>query len=216
MNVEFARSQMLEQQVRAWDVLDVRVLDAMARVPREEFVPPRYRGVAFADTAIPLGFGQVMMTPKVEGRLLQSLEIAPSDRVLEVGTGSGFLAACIAQLAGEVTSLEIMPALSQRAAEALGRLPVPNVRLEVGDVFERLGGQSYDAVAVTGSLPDYDRRFESLLAPGGRLFVIVGRAPVMEALLVRKVSESECLRTSLFETVIPPLINAPAPSAFEW
>jgi protein-L-isoaspartate(D-aspartate) O-methyltransferase len=216
MNLERARSQMLEQQVRAWEVLDQRVLDAMARVPREEFVPPRYRGVAFADTAIPLGHGQVMMTPKVEGRVLQALGLKTTDRVLEVGTGSGFLAACIAHLAAEVTSVEIFRDLSERAAGVLGRLSVPNVRLEVGDVFQAIPGEGYDAIAVTGSLPSYDPRFEQRLVPGGRLFVVVGQAPVMEALLVTRIGALDWTRESLFETVIPALRNAPAPSAFEW
>ena len=216
MNLERARTQMLEQQVRAWEVLDPRVLDAMAQVPREEFVPPRYRGVAFADTAVPLGHGQVMMTPKVEGRLLQALSPEPADRVLEIGTGSGFLAACLAQLAGEVTTLEIVPDLSERASRVLGRLAVSNVRLEVGDVFQALPSGSYDAVAVTGSLPIYDPKFAGLLSPRGRLFVIVGQAPVMEALLVTRLGPEGCTRESLFETVVPALRNAPAPSAFEW
>ena len=216
MNLERARTQMLEQQVRAWEVLDPRVLDAMAQVPREEFVPPRYRGVAFADANIPLGHGQVMMIPQVEGRLLQSLALEPDDRVLEVGTGSGFLAACLGQLAADVTSIEIFPDLSTAAADVLGRLAVPNVRLEVGDVFQGLPGRGYDALAVTGSLPLYDSRFEQALAPGGRLFVIVGRPPVMEAILVTRVADDAWRRESLFETVIPPLRGAAAPSAFEW
>lgn len=216
MNLERARTQMLEQQVRAWEVLDPRVLDAMAQVPREEFVPPRYRGVAFADANIPLGHGQVMMIPQVEGRLLQSLALESHDRVLEVGTGSGFLAACLGQLAAEVTSIEILPDLSTAAGDVLGRLAVPNVRLEVGDVFLGLPGHGYDAIAVTGSLPLYDSRFEQALAPGGRLFVIVGRPPVMEAILVTRATEDAWSRESLFETVIPPLRGALAPSAFEW
>jgi protein-L-isoaspartate(D-aspartate) O-methyltransferase len=216
MNVEYARTQMLEQQVRAWDVLDPRVLEALAGVPREEFVPPRYRGLAFADTAIPLGHGESMMTPKVEGRLLQALELDGSERVLEVGTGSGFLAACLARLGASVTTLEIHAGLAYGAGETLSRLAVSNVQVEVGDVFQRTFDTAYDAIAVTGSLPVYDPVFEQWLAPGGRLFVIAGRAPVMDALLVRRVGEHEFGRTSLFETVVPPLRNARAPSSFEW
>jgi protein-L-isoaspartate(D-aspartate) O-methyltransferase len=216
MNLERARTQMLEQQVRAWEVLDPRVLDAMAQVPREEFVPARYRGVAFADAAIPLGHGQVMMTPKVEGRVLQALALGRADRVLEVGTGSGFFAACIAQLAGQVTSLEILPELSERAGGVLGRLAVPNVWREVGDAFRGIPGDGYDAIAVTGSLPRHDARFEQRLAPGGRLFIVVGQAPVMEAMLITRIDPQTWTRESLFETVIPALRNAPAPSAFEW
>jgi protein-L-isoaspartate(D-aspartate) O-methyltransferase len=216
MNVEFARTQMLEQQVRAWEVLDPRVLEALASVPREEFVPPRYRGLAFADTAIPLGHGECMMTPKVEGRLLQALELEGGERILEVGTGSGFLAACLARLGASVTTLEIHPDLASAAGETLARLAVSNVRVEVGDVFQRTFEPEYDAIAVTGSLPIYDSLFERWLAPDGRLFVITGRAPVMEALLVRRVGEQEFERTSLFETVVPPLRNARAPSPFEW
>jgi protein-L-isoaspartate(D-aspartate) O-methyltransferase len=157
-----------------------------------------------------------MMIPQVEGRLLQSLALEPHDRVLEVGTGSGFLAACLGQLAADVTSIEIFPDLSAAAADVLGRLAVPNVRLEVGDVFQGLPGRGYDALAVTGSLPLYDSRFEQALAPGGRLFVIVGRPPVMEAILVTRVAEDAWSRESLFETMIPPLRGAPAPSPFEW
>jgi protein-L-isoaspartate(D-aspartate) O-methyltransferase len=216
MNLERARTQMLEQQVRAWEVLDARVLDAMAQMPREEFVPPRYRSVAFADGPIPLGHGQVILAPKLEGRLLQALRLEGRDRVLEVGTGSGFFAACLAELAATVTTIEIFPDLSEQAGRVLGRLSVPNVKLEVGDVFQALPGESYDAIAVTGSLPLYDTRFEQLLAPGGRLFVVVGTAPVMEALLVTKVGSDGYARESLFETVIPPLHNARAPSAFRW
>jgi len=216
MNLERARTQMLEQQVRAWEVLDPRVLDAMAQVPREEFVPPRYRGVAFADTAVPLAHGQVMMTPKVEGRLLQALDLKAGDRVLEIGTGSGFLAACLAQLTAEVTTLEIFPDLSERAGRVLSRLAVPNVKLEVGDVFQAFPPGSYDAIAVTGSLPVYDPRLEGLLSRDGRLFLIVGQAPVMEALLVTRIGSEEYTRESLFETVVPALRNAPSPSAFEW
>jgi protein-L-isoaspartate(D-aspartate) O-methyltransferase len=216
MNLERARTQMLEQQVRAWEVLDPRVLDAMAQVPREEFVPPRYRGVAFADTAVPLGHGQVMMPPKVEGRLLQALDLDPAARVLEIGTGSGFLAACMAQIAAAVTTLEIFADISERAGRVMSRLAVPNVRLEVGDVFQAFPDGSYDAIALTGSLPVYDPRFEGLLSPGGRLFVIVGQAPVMEALLVTRVGSEGCSRESLFETVVPALIHAATPSAFEW
>jgi protein-L-isoaspartate(D-aspartate) O-methyltransferase len=216
MNLERARTQMLEQQVRAWEVLDPRVLEAMAQVPREEFVPPRYRSVAFADTFIPLRHGQLMMTPKIEGRLLQALAVEPDDRVLEIGTGSGFLAACLAQLASDVTSTEIHADLSAAAGSVLGRLAVPNVRLEVGDVFRGLPGDRYDALAVTGSLPLYDPRFEQALAIGGRLFVIVGRPPVMEAMLVTREGDDAWSRESLFETVVPPLCNAPAPSAFVW
>ena len=152
----------------------------------------------------------------MEARVLQDLKLMPGESVLEIGTGSGFLAACLAQLAAEVTTLEIFADVSERAGRVLSRLAVPNVRLEVGDVFQAFPDGGYDAVALTGSLPVYDPRFEGLLSPGGRLFVIVGQAPVMEALLVTRVGSEGLTRESLFETVVPALIHAPVPSAFEW
>lgn len=215
MNIalEAARTQMVNQQVRAWDVLDPAVLDALAGVAREQFVPDRYQGLAFADTFIPLPCGQVMLTPQLEGRILQALELRTSDRVLEVGTGSGFLAACLARLGGSITSLELHAEL---AAFARARLHAAGAAVDVvtADVFDWVPAGPYDAIAVTGSLATPWPRFAEWLAPGGRLFVVTGRAPVMEACLVRRAASAEHVTTPLFETVIPALERAPADRPF--
>lgn len=213
-NVDFARTQMIRQQVRAWDVLDPTVLDAMARVRREAFVPPRYTPLAFADTMIPLDHGEVMMTPQLEGRLLQSLALTPNDRVLEIGTGSGYLTACLATLARSVLSLEIHPDLAAQATRHLGTAGIRNARLMAADVFRFEPPEAFDAIAVTGSVPVPWPKFQDWLAVGGRLFVVVGEAPVMEARLVQRLSASEWSSTSLFETLLPPLHNAPVPPRF--
>ena len=214
MDVEFARRQMIEQQVRAWRVLDDRVLGVMAQVRRELFVPPQLRELAFADTSIPLGHGQTMFAPKVEGRVLQALELDEADEVLEVGTGSGYLAACLARLAGRVRSVEIFPDLSAHALENLRASGVGGVTVETLDAMTLADKNRYDAIAVTGSLPVYDDGFQRMLKVGGRLFVVIGEAPVMDAVLVRRVSADQWVRESLFETVVEPLINAPQPSRF--
>jgi protein-L-isoaspartate(D-aspartate) O-methyltransferase len=214
LNVESARAQMIAQQVRAWDVSDERVLATLEAVRREEFVPEAYRDTAFADVAIPLGHGQSMLPPKLDGRILQALELKATDEVLEVGTGSGFLAACLAALALRVRSLEIYPDLAALAARNLRSAGVTSGSVETMDAlrFEEVG--RYDAIAITASLPCYDARFERALKPGGRLFIVVGASPVMEALLVRRASGAACARTSLFETDIAPLVNAPQPPRF--
>jgi len=213
-SLESARRQMIDQQVRAWEVLDDRVLGVLAAVPREQFVPPAYRAVAFADTAIPLDHGQCMLAPKVEGRILQALALGREDEVLEVGTGSGFFAACLARLAGHVRTLEIFPDLSQGAARALASLAVGNVTVETADATRLDESGLYDAIALTASLPVYDARFERALRRGGRLFVVVGTAPVMEARLVTRVAADQWASEALFETVVPPMINAARPDAF--
>jgi len=215
-DVESARRQMIEQQVRAWDVLDGRVLDVLSRVPREHFVPDAYREVAFADTAIPLPHGQCMLPPKVDGRLLQALDLGRDDEVLEVGTGSGFLTACLARQARHVRTLEIFSDLSQAAVRALQALSVTNITAEVADATTLEGSGLYDAIALTASLPAYDPRFERALRPGGRLFVVVGTAPVMEARLVTRVGEDQWVSEALFETVIPPMVNAVGPDPFRF
>jgi protein-L-isoaspartate(D-aspartate) O-methyltransferase len=214
MNVEIARRQMIEQQVRAWEVLDERVLGALAQVRRELFVPDAYRELAFADTQVPIGHGQVMLTPKVEGRFLQALELDPADEALEIGTGSGFFAACLARLGGSVRSLEILADLCEFAKENLRASGIGGVQIETQDAMTLDESRRYDAIAVTGSLPIYDRRFERALKIGGRLVVVVGESPVMEARLIRRASETQWTQESLFETVIEPLVNAPQPPRF--
>lgn len=216
MNVEQARNQMLDQQVRAWEVLDPRVLAVMGEIPREHFVPARYRGIAFADTPIPLAHGQFMMTPTVEGRCLQALEVKDGDRVLEVGTGSGFLAACLAGLGGQVTSIDIFPEFTDSARAALAAIDIREITLETRDGSKLPPEPRYDVIAVTGSVPLLDPGFREALDIGGRLFVVTGEAPVMEARLIIRLGADEWVEESLFETVLPPLVNAPAPDRFQW
>lgn len=216
MNIELAREQMLGQQVRAWEVLDERVLTAMRTVPREAFVPDAYLELAFADTTVPLGHGEEMLTPMVEGRLLQALGLGVLDRVLEIGTGSGYLAACLAQLAGQVTSIDIHDDFVVAAGARLASQGIHNARLQTADVFSFRPAETFDAIAVTGSLPQFDERIASWLNPGGRLFCIIGQAPVMRALLVTREGTGELTSEALFETVVPPLRNAPQPSRFRF
>ncbi len=206
------RDRMVRSQVRCWSVLDEKVLAVMRDLPREDFVPEQFRELAYADLALPLPGGQEMMTPSMEGRILQALELKPTDRVLEVGTGSGWLAACVAQMAGEVHSLEISPQLHAGATQKLATRE--NVTTMCADAFEWSPEFEYDAVVLTGSLPTYDDRFEQWLKPGGRLFCIVGQQPIMEALLITRGASPA--RESLFETVTIPLANAPQPDAFRF
>jgi protein-L-isoaspartate(D-aspartate) O-methyltransferase len=213
--IEQARFNMIEQQIRPWDVLDQQVLDTMNAIPREHFVPQRYRSLAFADTNIPLGHEQVMMAPKLEGRLLQALAILPTDRILEIGTGSGYLTACLATLGQHVTSFDIMPEFTAAAGDALQSRDISNVSLHTADVANGIDAdERYDAIAVTGSLPVLQQQFHNTLAIGGRLFVITGALPIMEACLITRVDEHNWSRESLLETCIPPLLNAHAGQNF--
>lgn len=214
MLTEEAREQMVEQQVRAWEVLDTRVLDTLRRVPRELFVPAEHRYLAFADVAIPLPHGQHMLRPNVAGRLLQSLELSGSERVLQIGAGSGFVTACLALGAKSVHALEIFPELAELAAANLAACGVRNARVESADAMQFKTLDKYDVVALSASLPVYDERFQSLLSVGGRLFVVLGDPPVMEACLLRCVADGAWSRESLFETVVDPLINAWRPQEF--
>jgi protein-L-isoaspartate(D-aspartate) O-methyltransferase len=216
MNVEAARTQMVNQQVRAWDVLDPAVLAVLTQVPREVFVPARFRKLAFADSPIPLGAGQEMLTPQVEGRLLQALAIRGTDRVLEVGTGSGFLTACLARLASRVLSLEILPELADAARRNLRSVATWNAEVRTGDVFDYRPAEPWDVIAVTGSLPQPDDRFREWLATGGRLFQVVGEAPLMRAQRVTRSADDQWTTTTLFETSLPPLIHATPASKFRF
>lgn len=212
---EQARFNMIEQQVRTWEVLDQRVLDTMNSIPRENFVPEQYRSLAFVDTEIPIGNDQVMMSPKVEGRLLQALNITPQDSILEIGTGSGYLTACLASLGKQVTSIDITPDFTSTAAGKLAEQGISNVTLETADAANGIGSsEQYDVIAVTGSLPLLQKQFHESLTPGGRLFVIVGKLPIMEALLITRVSENNWSQESLFETCIPALEHASRPQGF--
>ncbi|MDH3337865.1 MAG: protein-L-isoaspartate O-methyltransferase [Gammaproteobacteria bacterium] len=214
MNTDFARQQMVEQQVRAWDVLDADTLNVLKEVPREQFVPAGFEDLAFADTEIPIGHGQAMMTPTLEGRVLQALEPDSAASVLEIGTGSGFLAACLARLASRVTSVDIHQDFLKTAAVNLADSGINNVELVKMDATQQLPEEQFDAIAVTGSIQNFDPRFVMALKPEGRLFVVVGEAPVMEARLVRRTSESEWQTTTLFETRLRPLVNGSMPPQF--
>ena len=208
------REQMIEQQVRAWDVLDERVLDVMRHVPRELFVPPGQRYRAYADAEVPLARGQHMLRPSVVGRVLQALLPLPGERVLEIGAGTGFVTACLRALATRVRALEIFPELADAARHNLTLFGLRDVEVADGDAMQGDGGARYDVIALTASLPVYDARFERMLTPGGRLFVVVGQPPVMDARLVRRTSEDAVTTRSLFETVIDPLVNAARPAQF--
>lgn len=215
MDFERARFNMIEQQIRTWEVLDQKVLDLMASMPREDFVPAAYRELAFADMSVPLDHGQVMMAPRLEARMLQALEIAPGDRVLEVGTGSGYVTALLASLGGHVISVEIHDSLARDARAKLDAHGIDNVTLHTADGCRgRREDAPYDVIAVTGSLPVLDEDFQEQLGVGGRLFVIVGEAPAMQALLVRRVSESQWATEGLFETVLPALEGVEQPERF--
>ena len=204
-----ARTQMTYQQVRAWNVLAPEILDVFERLPRERFAPEAWANAAYGDLPIPLGEGQHMLRPSVAGRLLQSTAPRLGDRVLEIGTGSGYLTACLALLATHVTSLEIRASLAQRARQNLLSAGIANVEVEEADAFAWDGGAArFDVVILTGSLPSYDDRFEKLLRPGGRLLAIVGESPVMEAVLVRLDSAGKRSSQGLFETVVEPLTHA--------
>lgn len=217
MNFEQARFNMVEQQIRPWEVLDSRVLSLLESIHREDFVPVRYRKLAFADIAIPLECGQVMMRPKIEARMLQALELDADETVLEIGTGSGFITACLARLAKRVVSVEIFQELHEEAARKLTDKDIDNVELFVGDVMHGWQPeQAHDVVVVTGSVPQVPEQFLGWVNPGGRLFVITGDSPAMEAQLMRRLDATEWSEESLFETDLPRLVNAEQGPQFEF
>ncbi|HEY6123682.1 MAG TPA: protein-L-isoaspartate O-methyltransferase [Steroidobacteraceae bacterium] len=216
MQIEFARTQMITQQIRAWDVLDERVLDAMRRTPREFFVPERYVDVAFADTDIPLRAGQHMLAPKIVGRLLQALAAEPGMRALVVGSGSGFVPACLSAMGASVRAIEIDGELAIASRANLKRAGFGQVDVVTGDTFNLDMGKDYALIAVCGALPLYDDRFARALAVGGKLFVVVGSELPQEALLVTRTAESAWSSTALFETAVDPLDNARHPEAFQF
>lgn len=214
MDFEQARFNMVEQQVRTWDVLDQEVLDLLFTVKREHFVPPAYRALAFADLEIPLGDTEFMWTPKLEARVVQELELKPDESTLEIGTGSGYLTALLSRRSADVTSIEINPRLLQQARGNLASAGIGNVRLEKGDGARGWRDETYDAIVLTGSTPVLPESWFSQLRPGGRLFAIVGDAPVMTARLARWSAPGAIIQQDLFETVVAPLKNAPQPARF--
>jgi protein-L-isoaspartate(D-aspartate) O-methyltransferase len=219
-DIEKARFNMVEQQIRTWEVLDQQVLDLLFQVKREDFVPAPYRGLAFADMEIPLGHGQAMMAPKVEARIVQELAVRKSERVLEIGTGSGYLAALLASRALEVVSVEIFPEFSAAAQEKLRLARIPNVVLRVGDGAHAqaavVGAGGFDVIVLTGSTPVLPDAFLDALNPNGRLFAVVGDAPAMKAVLMTKTPTGTIVSTEVFETQLAPLINAEQPARFEF
>ncbi|MGH8518745.1 MAG: protein-L-isoaspartate O-methyltransferase family protein [Panacagrimonas sp.] len=215
LDVERARYNMVEQQIRPWDVLDQRVLDLLFELKREDFVPPQYRSLAFVDMEIPIGHGEKMLAPRMEARMVQELVLNSGDRVLEVGTGSGYMTALLARLGGQVYSVDIVPEFTQSGAAKLAGHGISNATLETGDAargWQRHG--PYDAIVLSGSVPVLPEAFQSSLAPGGRLLAIVGEPPVMEARLVTCAVAGAWSTIGLFETCIAPLRNAVQPERF--
>jgi len=211
-----ARENMVEQQVRPWDVLDVRVLDVLSTLPRDAFVPAPYRALAYADLAVPIGHGEAMLKPVVEGRMLQSLALLPTDEVLEIGTGSGFIAACLGRLARDVLSLEVHADLAATAQVRLAQLGFDgNVRVEVADALRYQTPRQFDAICVSAAVDAIPEQFVQWLRPGGRLFVVQGRAPAMTAVLVRNEVNGPRIE-SLFETVLPYLVGASPTPEFQF
>lgn len=214
MNLEQARFNMIEQQIRPWDVLDMRVLDLLKQVRREQFVPAASKALAFVDTEIPLGHGVTMWFPKLEARAIQALKLKASDTVLEVGTGSGYLTALLAKMAKQVTSVEIEPDLNSFAMRNLIAQHIDNVTLQVGDAAQQWGESEYDAIVLTASVPVLPESYKNQLKVGGRLFAIVGDAPAMKAMLITRVAADKFESGTLFETAVAPLKNALQPQRF--
>ncbi len=196
---------MIGQQLRAWDVLDERVLDAMALLPRENFVAPGWRGLAYADAALPIGEGRELPAPKIQGRALQALLPGPDDRVLELGSGTGYLTACLARLARHVTGVESSPALASAARDNLAALGIGNAEILARDPLAMDVAGRFDVVCVNGAVDGSTAGLEALLEEGGRLFVVTGRAPVMEAKRITRTGPAEWEAETLFETCLPPL-----------
>ncbi|HET7663409.1 MAG TPA: protein-L-isoaspartate O-methyltransferase [Rhodanobacteraceae bacterium] len=208
-NIEQARHNMIDNQVRPWDVLDPRVLDALEYVRREDFVPAAYRNMAFVDLTLPLGHGEVMMKPVVEGRMLQALSLEGHENVLEIGTGSGYLTACLAHLAGHVTSVDMHAEFTRGAQDALTRASIGNATLLTDEAVHAYQPDSaFDVVVVTGAVPSVPERFLAWLKPGGRAFLVVGRSPVMRAVLLHHEGSGKYREESLFETDMPYLVHA--------
>lgn len=216
MNTDYARLQMVNQQVRGWNVYDERVLAMLKELPREQFVPDGFESLAFADLAIPLGHGEHMMTPTIEGRLLQALGLQGGETVLEIGTGSAFMTACLAKLSAQVTSVDIYDDFIESARRKLEAERIENVELMQMDATQELPAGEFDAIAVTGSVQAFDPRYVEALASNGRLFIVVGEAPVMEAKLIERTDEHDWHTVSLFETDLPPLVHSALPPQFSF
>jgi len=214
MNLAQARENMIEQQIRPWDVLDPRVLNVLSEIPRDRFVEDNVRELAYSDYQLPIGHGQTMLNPNIDGRILQALNISTTDKLLEIGTGSGFLTACLAALGGHVDSLEIIPTLAQLATSRMTTMGIGNVVIHEQDASQEWdAADAYNAIALGGSVPAIPEFYCNKMAVGGRLFAIVGTLsnPTMEATLLTRVTDQEWISESLFETQVAPLINFDAP-----
>jgi len=217
VNIEQARANMIEQQIRPWDVLDQRVLDTISAIPREDFVPAAWRNLAFADLSIPLPHGQVMMPPRVEARLLQAIEVKPYETVLEIGTGSGYLTALLASMAKQVYSVDIHDDFVTGAQQHLSEHGIGNATIEHGDAANGWNSHGpYDVIVLTGSVPCIPEVMREALRIGGRLFAVLGDAPVMEAQLLTRHGKDEWSTETLFETELPPLQNVAAAATFSF
>lgn len=217
LNTQTARFNMIEQQIRTWEVLDPVVLALLNEVPREHFVAESQAGLAFADIELPIGYGQTMLSPKLEGRILQAVSVKKIDKVLVIGTGSGYLTALLAKLAAHVHSVEINPALSETAKARLARENISNVTLHVGDgALGWAADAPYDVIVYTGSTQVHPKTVESMLSVGGRLFVVTGESPIMQANLTQRVAQDAYRHETLFETCLPLLVNAPLAEKFEF
>jgi len=220
MDIEQARFNMIEQQIRPWDVLDVDVLKVIEDTPRELYVPTQYQKLAFSDLEIPLDHDQFMMSPKLEARMLQALQIQADDKVLEIGTGSGFTTACLAKLGKHVDSIEYYEDLSVHAQATLQQQQIRNISFKTGDIlnqsfFSNHINKQYDVIAITASMPTYSNMFEDFLAENGRMFVVTDNAPVMHAKIITRIDNYGFTYTDLFETHLQPLIGMQAAQVFE-
>lgn len=217
MNFEQARFNMIEQQIRPWEVLDPKVLHTLSVVKREDFVPQAYKALAFGDLEIPLGNGQAMLPPRVEARMLQEVGIKKSDKVLEIGTGSGYMAALLAALAEHVVTVEIQPELAETARQNFAKAGITNITIEVGNGAQGWSGRApYDVIVVSGGLAELPQALLKQLRVGGRLVAIVGEAPVMNAQVVTCIADGTYSTVNIFETVVPLLSNAPAKAQFQF
>ena len=212
-----ARFNMIEQQIRTWEVLDPKVLETLSNIPRETFVPEAYRGLAFADIEIPLDHAQQMLSPKVEGRFLQALQLQATDKVLLIGAGSGYLAALMAQHAAQVTALEVFPSLCELASHNLGKQGIQNVQVEQADGHSGYESHApFDAIVFTASSPVEPEGVRRQLSIGGRMLIVLGKAPVMQATLIQRLAEHSYKQDVLFETCLAEMQNAPQAQAFSF
>ncbi|MDG2375434.1 MAG: protein-L-isoaspartate O-methyltransferase [Woeseiaceae bacterium] len=214
MNTDSIRQQMVEQQVRTWDVLDPEVLQTLRDIPRERYVPAEFADCAYADAEIPIGFGQVMFRPSLDGRILQAVNIQPGESVLEVGTGTGYLTACISRLAASVTSIDLHQSFLDAACKKLVEDTADNITLSQMDASAELPDDEFDVVIVSGSLPRQDDRLATLLRPGGRLLTFIGESPAMTATLISHDQADELNVRGLFESDVAPLVRTSERSPF--